>query len=514
MGDRPFVSVSMIVKNEEKDLARCLSSVKPFADEIVVVDTGSTDRTVEIAESFGASIHYFAWCEDFAAARNFALDRTHGEWVLHVDADEVAVVADPAALRAELAAKPEHVLFLRTPLRNPAPDGLGFDVYAARRLYRNRPDVRWRRPIHEAVYCIHGDRPEHDASCATLIVDHDGYANPKARLARGKNTRNMRILKKWMQTTDEHVDYYYLAQEYASVGQFPTALKTIKRGIRRYKGRMRPDFQGAMYCAAMRYAMNLNRPEEAVKLGLEAVRVYAYSELCYLLGCAYQRLENFAQAERYLELAMAIRSRVAEFQTEAGTGSWKAMIQLSWCAWSQKDRARALERGRRAHEMAPDQPLTNLSYGKMLLAARRPHEAITYLRRAVEAAPTMAEAQLRLSQALVRSGDTQGAYDALDEAVRTTPDKAEYWQWLGELLLEAGEAQACADVLARALDHHPRHAPIYHCLGTALRRLGRYEDAVNAFALAASIDPASAGIRVSLALAIEAMRAQKALAAA
>ncbi len=121
MGDLPFVSVSMIVKNEEKDLARCLSSVKPFADEIVVVDTGSTDRTVEIAESFGASIHYFAWCEDFAAARNFALDRTHGEWVLHVDADEVAVVADPAALRAELAAKPEHVLFLRTPLRNPAP---------------------------------------------------------------------------------------------------------------------------------------------------------------------------------------------------------------------------------------------------------------------------------------------------------------------------------------------------------------------------------------------------------
>ena len=513
MADRPLISVSMIVKNEEKDLARCLTSVAPFADEIDVVDTGSSDRTVEIARSFGATIHHFTWCDDFAAARNFALDRTHGEWVLHIDADEVAVVADPAALRAELAGQPEHVLFMRTPLRNPVPDGMGYDVYGARRIYRKHPDVRWRRPIHECVYYVHGDRPEHDASCANLMVDHDGYMDQKVRLARGKNTRNQRILKKWMATADEAVDYYYLAQEYAAVGQFPTALKTVKAGIRKYRGRMRIDFQGAMYCAAMRYAMHLNRPQEAVRLGLIATKIYAYSELSYLLGSAYLRLENFPQAERYLELAMAIRSRIAEFQTEAGSGSWKAMVQLAWSAWGQKNYDLAVDRSRRAHEMAPDQALTSFTHGKMLLGTLKPERAVPYLRRAAEAAPTMSEARLRLSQALVRSGDTQGAYDVLDAATREYPQKADYWQWLGELLLEAGETSACVGALARAIEHHPRHAAIYHCLGTALRRLGRYDDAVNAFALAASIDPESTGIRVSLAMAFEARAAQRALTA-
>ncbi len=84
----PTLSLCMIVKNEEKHLARCLSSVKDVADEIVIVDTGSTDKTIEIAESFSAKIFHFDWVNDFSAARNFALSKCTGDWILYLDADE------------------------------------------------------------------------------------------------------------------------------------------------------------------------------------------------------------------------------------------------------------------------------------------------------------------------------------------------------------------------------------------------------------------------------------------
>src|ERR1700733_5202223 len=86
----PKLSLAMIVKNEARCLARCLRSVQGIVDEIIVADTGSTDDTPKIARESGAKILHFDWVGDFAAARNFALDQTSGDWILVLDADEWA----------------------------------------------------------------------------------------------------------------------------------------------------------------------------------------------------------------------------------------------------------------------------------------------------------------------------------------------------------------------------------------------------------------------------------------
>ena len=86
----PKLSLAMIVKNESRCLARCLQSVKGIVDEMVVADTGSTDDTTKIAREFGAKISNFDWVDDFAAARNFAIAQTAGDWILVLDADEWA----------------------------------------------------------------------------------------------------------------------------------------------------------------------------------------------------------------------------------------------------------------------------------------------------------------------------------------------------------------------------------------------------------------------------------------
>src|SRR5687767_12493572 len=97
----PTLSVCLIVKNEERYLAQCLQSVRGLWDDLVIVDTGSTDRTVEIAESFGARVFHFTWCDDFSAARNFCLDQITTDWILSLDADETIAGRDHALIREQ-----------------------------------------------------------------------------------------------------------------------------------------------------------------------------------------------------------------------------------------------------------------------------------------------------------------------------------------------------------------------------------------------------------------------------
>src|SRR5262245_44542400 len=105
MRARPLLSLTMIVRNEVRTLGRCLASIRLVVDEIVVVDTGSTDETMDVAATFGASCHRVEWRRDFAWARQQAMDRARGQWVIWLDADDV--VENVAGLRERVNAAPD-----------------------------------------------------------------------------------------------------------------------------------------------------------------------------------------------------------------------------------------------------------------------------------------------------------------------------------------------------------------------------------------------------------------------
>ncbi len=162
------VSLCMIVKNEEKHLPRCLRCARPIVDEIVVVDTGSTDRTRDIASAFGARVFDFPWNDDFAAARNFSLTQAAGDWILVLDADELISPNDHEAFRALIdpAAPAKRAFRIRTrnytrkgntvgwqPNRGeyPEEEGLGWFPSDKVRLFPNDPRIRFVHPVHELV---------------------------------------------------------------------------------------------------------------------------------------------------------------------------------------------------------------------------------------------------------------------------------------------------------------------------------------------------------------------------
>src|SRR5580704_11557046 len=141
------IGAAMIVKNEERCLGRCLASIRDLVDEIVIVDTGSTDRSVEIAEQFGAHVLYREWDGDFSAARNVSLDAVTSDLILYIDADEYLVEGDRAAVaRAVAEGGGRHVAF-RLGLRHRP----GFTPLREYRMWVNRPDIRFEGVMLESI---------------------------------------------------------------------------------------------------------------------------------------------------------------------------------------------------------------------------------------------------------------------------------------------------------------------------------------------------------------------------
>lgn len=211
------ISQAMIVKNEEKNIERALSWGKGVVSEQIVVDTGSTDRTVEIAKKMGAEVYFFPWQDDFSLAKNFAISKCRYPWIAMLDADESFSEQDAKKMKDYIALveKDPKVHGLRTAIADIDPNGQVVSLDSTVRLFRNREDIRYRRAIHEQLCLTNGEdfRP---ANCGNnLTVLHTGY-QAEALSKKLKENRNINLLQRELEKNPEEFDLYvYLGMEYA-----------------------------------------------------------------------------------------------------------------------------------------------------------------------------------------------------------------------------------------------------------------------------------------------------------
>ncbi|NJL47276.1 MAG: tetratricopeptide repeat protein [Leptolyngbyaceae cyanobacterium SM2_5_2] len=234
------ISLCMIVKDEALTLGRALESVKGWVDDIVVVDTGSTDGTQEIAASYGARVYPLAWVNDFAAARNASLSYATGDWVLVLDADEVLQPETAQTLRqldqgqslGDIAAPSIlAVNLLRLELGAPqAPYTL------ITRFFRRLPEVHFHRPYHEtvddslaALQAQH--RPWQVVTLTSIALHHTGY-DPAVVVERGKFERARTTMAAYLA---EHPNDAYLLNKLAALyiesDQAEAALPLLDRAL-------------------------------------------------------------------------------------------------------------------------------------------------------------------------------------------------------------------------------------------------------------------------------------------
>ncbi len=191
---KPRLSVCLIVKNEEAFLGRCLASVREVAHEIIVVDTGSTDRTVPIAREQGAQVHQIAWQDNFSAARNAALSHATGDWILSIDADEELRPETREALSKHL--RDTAAIAFRLPIIDAGQENHGCSYVP--RLFRNAPGVAFTGCIHEQAFSSLEEQRqewglEFKLGAAALL--HHGYAD-SVQASRGKIKRNLALLRR------------------------------------------------------------------------------------------------------------------------------------------------------------------------------------------------------------------------------------------------------------------------------------------------------------------------------
>lgn len=258
------ISACMIAKNEEKVIARCIESYRKVVDEIIVVDTGSTDRTVAIAESMGAKVFRFTWNDDFSAAKNFAIDQAKGDWIVFLDADEYFANGTGANLRRYLNKldKAYNAVVCRM-INIDEISGKAIDEITHIRVFKNNKKIRYVRPIHEGLV-YHGKGGKllaHLADKQDLVIHHTGYS---ANVSKKKARRNLTMLLNQMEDEKTaHPEYwYYIADSYNSLEEYEKVITYIR--LFRASGIKMTNLNARVHSILINAMVNLQYPAHEI----------------------------------------------------------------------------------------------------------------------------------------------------------------------------------------------------------------------------------------------------------
>ena len=322
----------MIVKNEEINLTRCLASIKGFVDEIIIVDTGSTDLTLKIAEDNGAVVIPFLWQDDFSAARNASLEAASGDWILFLDADEALEPESGQILRQVIAGE-EEGFFIKIINLIGSEGSMESSPDLVFRLFRNKPDYRFRGAIHEQIVdvILEKNGQARFQIAEGIVLRHYGYLNQQI-LEKNKKVRNLTIIKKELDSKpDNHMLRYHYGIELYRADRFIEAAEELTKAANN------TDPKTVYYPKLLRYialahysSQKYDWALEAITLGLQFFPDYA--DLYYYGGLIQLEQQNYAAAYQWFHQALAMPEQPAYYAPFSGSRGFRAYYQVGLLA--------------------------------------------------------------------------------------------------------------------------------------------------------------------------------------
>jgi glycosyltransferase involved in cell wall biosynthesis len=376
------VSLCAIVKNEARRIADCLDSAKDFVDEVIVVDTGSTDDTIAIAKQCGAKVFKFAWCDDFAAARNYALSHATGNWILVLDADEKLDPETKLALR-QIMQQPECIA---ANLVRQEIGALQSPYSLVSRLFRHRKDINffgyYHESIDDSVAKICRDQPSWKVfTVPGISIQHYGYSDSEISL-KGKQEFARRLMHK-------HLD------------QFPRDAYMCSK-------------LGALYVESG----DLDRGMELLELGIDIlaqdnnpqIQLQVKFELYYHMAIAHSYRSNWQLAQNFYQQAVGL--------DVPALVKLPALNNLGNLWQSQGDSKSAISAYQQVTEIAPDFAKGFYNLGIALKASGQLQQALDAYSQAIALEPEYAEAHQNIGVVFMHSGQIQQAIAAFTRAIK------------------------------------------------------------------------------------------------
>ncbi|OON92207.1 MAG: hypothetical protein ATN32_02100 [Candidatus Epulonipiscium fishelsonii] len=301
------ISLCLITKDEEHNIERCILSVKEIVNEIIAVDTGSTDKTVEIAKNLGASIYYFEWVYDFSKARNYAISKATGDWIIFLDADEYLEDGKQSLLlhyiKEVTKMKEEAIAIFRInfdPIK-PGSEKGGYDL----RIFKNSPHLLYKRPIHETLTNTKKTLNAVMLPSDQIKLYHIGYSEEELTKKDTLN-RNITILSKAVENNpNDQLSLIYLGREYAIKKDFENSFyylnllqdindENISRMLKEY------------YSYFLYSSTKLNKDiEEIIKIYNNAIKYEPnFPDFHYSMAMYYLDKQDSKEAIPYLEATL------------------------------------------------------------------------------------------------------------------------------------------------------------------------------------------------------------------
>lgn len=497
----------MIVRDSSRTLPAALQSVRPHVDEMVVVDTGSVDKTPAIATQLGARVFHFPWCDDFSAARNESLRHARGDWLFWMDSDDTIDPINGQKLR-DLANRDHDPKLLGFVMQVHCP-GPGEDnredvtVVDHVKLIRNRPDLRFDGRIHEQILPAIR-RAGGEVAWTDIFVVHSGFDHSPLAQER-KRARDLRLLHMELKERPDHpFTLFNLGMTYTDMERFDEAAEYLVRSIRASEpgeSHLRKAYALLVYDYRM-----LGRSADAWQLCETGLKLFPDDpELRFRSGVLLHEMGRHEEAVDAYRKAMRGDSSRQFASYDVGIKGFKARHNL---AITLSEMGNLPEAEIQWREIVREKPAYRTGWRGLAenLVKQRKYVTATVLAENLDSDERLApEAPLLRAQIHEAQNNPTDACLELERALESNPDDHEVLSGLCRLFFLHRDPAEAESYLKRLLAVNPEDAATFHNLGTVYLRIGRNHDAAECFGRSIKLRPDSADTWVQLGHAVAAL---------
>jgi glycosyltransferase involved in cell wall biosynthesis/Flp pilus assembly protein TadD len=475
----PAISACMIVRNEEKFLAKCLESIRDYVDEIIIVDTGSTDRTVEIAESFGARIYHHPWEDHFSKHRNQSFSYAKNEWILYIDADEEILPGGGEILKKTIIDAEDDVDAIAVTLECIFNQGRSMSYNNAVRLFRNHRGFYYKGRVHN--YIIGVKR----VLCCPVHLFHHGYNLDKAGMTR-KFERTTKLLK--MDIADDPNDprpHHFLSASYLSEFMSKEAVEEACKSIALCEKTQAftHNYFWSLYIAAGA-SINLGKWEEARGFAEKGIRLFPdHLDSHYVLSnIAYESHDkelfecHFNNFIRIKEIFHKNPEKFGEIVNNTIGSEWLLHLFRAMLLMDEGVEEEARKEIKTAKGLCPDLYPFDMRLGNYFLTHNRLIDAEIHLRKAGETRPNDPWSKKALAAAYENMGRYREQADTLEQALKLDNADSVLLNSLGLCYMKMGHCDKAEAAFSRIIALNPEdfHAVINKAM--CLNELERYQE--------------------------------------
>jgi tetratricopeptide (TPR) repeat protein len=475
---RAKLSLCMIVKNEEQDLPLCLNSVKPAVDEIIIVDTGSTDKTKEIAGELGARVFDFPWSDDFSAARNDSVLRATGDYILWLDADDrvdEGEVEKIRLLKQNFPWKKNRAYYLTVNSQSPAD---GETHFYQLRIFPNVAGARFEGRVHEQVFYRLRDLGI-DCLQTDIVVRHTGYRDEAT--IRQKSERNLKIIENELEGDPQNlVLHYNAARTLGGIGRLAEAIEHMEKilGNERIREKERHFFLEASILTGKYYA-DLGRYDQAATIFKDLARQFPENGLAYFgLGESLYKLKDYQGAIEAMQRSLRFTIEINLFPVNLGKLKYYQLHILGECYRETGQEELAREFLSRSLNLRPDDYTSLQTLGLLALQRGEFTQAVDYFERAIKSGGNLSSNHANLGLALRKLGRRAEAEKALLRSLEMDPQKVEALINLGHLCRENKNYAKALEYFKNAIILNPRMIDVRLAMSDIYFRLQELEELV------------------------------------